>query len=427
VSDLAIFGGAKAVTIPQPHFHWPDVTNEEIEAVKEYMLTGKNCDMGYPQIVKEFEDGFRDYHGIEYALSLNSGTSALHTGYFALGVKRGDEVIVPSFTFPATALPILSLGGIPVLCDCLKDTANISPKDIERKITKNTKVIAITHQWGHPCEMDEIMGISEKYGIPVLEDCAHSPGAMYRGKYVGTFGTVSCFSFDNNKLLASGEAGMILTSSKEIFERSMIFSDFGARVKRQIEKPELRKFKDTGIGLKYRIHPHAAAIANQKVKKIDILNSDRVDTLDYLTDLLNPTKSIIPPVTKDHVKRGGYYGYKPIYQASALNGLSIKNFIKVLQAEGVDIRQTVSPALHKMELFRDSTNYGISTNTTNQTHKFQYDPQDFPNSEWFMKNHLSFPTFSHPEDRVIIDQYVAAIHKVEKAILSDGGIVKQLT
>ena len=139
MKQLAILGGDKTVTIPQPHFYWPGVMDSTIKAVEDYMQNGEACELGYPKIVKELEDRFKDYHNIEYALSVNSCTSALHTAYFALGVKQGDEVIVPSFTFPATALPVLSLGAIPVLCDCLRDTANIDPKDIERKITDKTK------------------------------------------------------------------------------------------------------------------------------------------------------------------------------------------------------------------------------------------------------------------------------------------------
>lgn len=427
MEKLAIMGGLKKVTIQPPHYIWPDVSEKEIQAVEKYMRAGKNCEYGYPEIVEEFENRFKEYHKINYALALNSGTSSLHTAYFALGIGPGDEVIVPNFTFPATALPIFPLGGIPILCDCLKDTVNIDPKEIERKITKKTKAIAITHLWGHPCEMDEIMNISKKYNIPVLEDCAHSPGAKYKGKLVGTFGAVACFSFDNNKLLASGEAGVLITKSQEIFEKSMLFSDLGARIKKQIKLPRYKKFIETGLGLKYRIHPLAAVIANEKVKILDELNNGRVKTLNYFSNLLKETKSIIPPVNKEYVERGGFYGYKPVYNSESLDGLQISAFIKILQAEGVDVRQTVSPPLHKTELFSNSINYGVSTNTTYTLKENRYSPEDYPISEWFMKSHLSFPTFSKKIDKRIIDQYIEAIHKVEDIIINDLEMIKKIS
>ncbi len=424
---LALLGGPKKIAIPYPHFIWPDVSEEEIKAVESYMRNGKFGKHGCPEIVDELENAFREYHDMDFALALNSGTSCLHAAYYALGVGPGDEVIVPTFTFPATATPLFPLGAIPVLCDCRRDTATIDVDDIVRKITDKTKIIAITHLWGHPCEMDEIMKLASENNIPVLEDCSHAHGAKYKGRLVGTFGVVSCFSCDNQKMMASGEAGILLTNSRAILEKCIIFSDFGARVNYQLELPEFTRFKETGLGLKYRVHPLAAVIANEKLKRLDQMNFDRVSTLDYFSKRLKETKSLVPPVTKEYVERGGYYGYKPIYRSDALRGLTIADFIKILQAEGVDIRQTVTPPLHRTELFADSKNYGIATNAVYKFRKIKYAPEDFPNSEWFFHNHVSFPTFSKPTDRKIIDQYIEAIHKVEEVISSSPEVIHEIT
>lgn len=426
MSVLAARGGSPAVTIPHPHFVWPEVSENDIQAVAEYMRYGKMGAKGNPAIVDEFEERFKTYQGSKYALAMNSATSCLHSAYFALGVGPGSEVIVPSFTFTSTALPLLPLGARPVFCDCIRDTANIDPEDIKRKITHKTKAIAITHLWGHPCEMDEIMDIAEQHGLPVVEDCAHSNGARYKGKLVGTFGSVACFSCDNNKLLASGEAGVLLTNSKEIFERSLLFSDFGARLKLQLTIPELARFSATGLGLKYRIHPIAAVIANEKLKRIDELNSNRVQTLSYLTERLQEVKSILPPVTKSYAERGGFYGYKAIYNQDAMHGLPIEIYIKVLQEEGVDIRQTVTPPLHRTPLFSSSAYWGMACNVSDDPEKIRYAAEDFPNCEWFQDNHLSLATFSKPSDKAIIDQYIAAIKKVEKAIGEDSSLQEDL-
>jgi len=404
MSKLAIEGGNPVVNIPRPHYTWPKVNEDEIQAVEDYMRYGKSGEHGFPEIVEEFENRFKDYHGMKYALALNSATSCLHLAYYSLGIGVDDEVIVPNFTFPATALPLLPLGAIPVMCDCLKDTANIDPSEITKKITKHTKAIAITHLWGHPCEMDEIISIANQHEIPIVEDCAHSPGAKYKGKLVGSLGDVSCFSFDKQKLLASGEAGILLTNNRKIFEKSLVFGEFGDRLKHQLELPEFKQFSDTGLGLKYRIHPIAAVIANEKMKSLDQLNYNRVSTLNYFTERLNETKSIIPPITKEYVERGGYYGYKVIYNSEPLHGLSITKFLEILQTEGVDIRRTVTPPLHMTNLF--------SAPFT-----------DFPNSTWFQENHLSFATFSDHSDKIIIDTYLEAIHKVEKIIINNPDII----
>ena len=209
---LALFGGKKAVSKPLPHYIWPEKNKKLNDAVYKYFSLIKNGKSGLPDIIEKFEKNFKNFHNSNYALALSSGTAALHTAYYALGIGPGDEVIVPNYTFPATALPILVLGAKPILCDCLRDTANIDPDEIVKKITKKTKAITITHWWGHPCEMKEILRISKKFNIPVVEDCAHSPGAKYKGKLVGTFGLISCFSLNNSKLLASGEGGVLLTN-----------------------------------------------------------------------------------------------------------------------------------------------------------------------------------------------------------------------
>lgn len=425
MEQLAILGGPAKVNIPFPHFNWPETTREEVKTVRDYMINGKIGKYGYPQAVEDFEENFKKYHGVRFALALNSGTSCLHAAYYAMGIKAGDEVIVPNFTFPATATPLLALGAIPVLCDCLKDTANIDSRDVERRITSKTRAIAVTHLWGHPCDMDEIMSISGKYDLPVLEDCSHAHGARYKGKLVGTFGLVSCFSCDNQKMMASGEAGIMITGSQEIFEKSMIFTDFGSRVKFQLSLPQFKRFDETGLGLKYRIHPLAAVIANEKLKKLDRMNKDRREILNYFSEQLRETKSIAPPVTKDYVERGGFYGYKPIYDSGRLNNLDIKLFIKILQKEGVDVRQNVTPPLHRTELFSDSKNYGISTNATLSL-KVTYKPEDFPASEWFFNNHLSFPTFSKASDKKIVDKYIQAIHKVERSIGNNPGLISKI-
>ncbi len=386
------------VTIKKPHYVWPEIDKRINKKVFNYINNYKNGKNGLPDVIEKFEKKFSEFHKVNFSLCQSSCTAALHTAYNAIGLKKGDEVIISNYTFPATALPLLIIGAKPVLCDVDPKTANIDPELIENKITKKTKAISVTHWWGLPCDMERIVKIKNKYNLFLIEDCAHSPGARYKKKLVGTFGDIGCFSFDNNKLLASGEGGILITNNKKLFEKSIIFSDFGPRLSTQIKNKNLRKFIDTGLGIKYRINFMAAKMAYEKFKSLRKLNSDRQKTFDYFCSKLNKTKSILSPlVSKDSI-RGGFYGFKATIKKEYQRKINIQKFIRLLQKEGVDVRQTATPPLHMTKLFK------------NNKSKFKV-------SEWFHKNHLSFPVFYKKNHKKIIDQYFKAIKKVESKIL----------
>ncbi|HPQ20019.1 MAG TPA: aminotransferase class I/II-fold pyridoxal phosphate-dependent enzyme [bacterium] len=431
---LAILGGEKAVKIPPPHWQWPAKYDEELQDIINQYKFGKSTNKGIPEIVDKLETEFAAYHNAKYALALSSATACLHTAFFAAGVCSGVEVISPTYTFPATITPVFQLGGIPVLCDCFKDNGLIIPSEIEKKITKKTKVLVITHLWGHPCEMDEILKIVKKNKLLLIEDCSHAHLSTYKNQLVGTFGDIAVFSFDNQKMPASGEAGLLITNNQELYERCIVFSDFCGRNTSQIRLKKYLNFKETGIGLKYRIHPLGAAQAYFKFKKLQELNAMRNKMLLYFSDRLKEIKSIISPKIKENCTMGAWYGYKPLYNSLEVSPdflaknnkllnftknkkqLHIQDYIKILNAEGVDVRQTVTPPLHRTflfnkikEVFKICPNFAVN--------KFddypKYKSKDFPNAEWYYKNHLSFPTFSFEKDKSLIDEYVEAIKKVE--------------
>jgi len=395
---LAYYGGKPSVKIKQPHYIWPEIDKKLNLKIFKYINNYKNGKNGLPDVIENFEKSFSKFHKTKYSLCQSSCTAALHTAYSAIGIKKGDEVIVSNYTFPATALPILLLGAKPVLCDIDPLTANIDPNLIEKKITKKTKAISITHWWGLPCEMDKILKIKKKYNLYLIEDCAHAPGALFKKKLVGTFGDIGCFSFDNNKLLASGEGGMLTTNNKKLFEKSIIFSDFGPRLKMQITDKNLKKFIDTGLGTKYRINFIAAKMAYEKFKKLNQLNKNRQRIFDYFCINLKKTKTILSPFVSKDMTRGGFYGFKATIRGEFQKKIKIRKFITFLQKEGVDVRQTVTPPLHITKLFKKSKIGNKS-------------------SEWFHYNHLSFPVFYKKTHKKIIDQYISAIVKVEKFFL----------
>jgi len=230
--------------------------------------------------VGEFEKKYAEYMGMKTAISCCNGTVALHVPLIALGVKPGDEVIVPSFTYIATANAVRYCGATPVFADSLADTWNIDPEDIRRKITSRTKGIIPVHLYGNPCNMDEIMQIAKEYGLFVLEDAAECHGATYRGKKAGTFGDAATFSFFGNKIITTGEGGMIVTDDEKLASHMRI-------LKGQGQDPD-RRYWFIEMGYNYRMTNIEAAIGLAQLENIDLHISDRRKVASwYMEELKN--------------------------------------------------------------------------------------------------------------------------------------------
>lgn len=235
--------------------------------------------------ISEFEKKFSDFCNSSEAIACCNGTVTLHIALLALGIKEGDEVIVPSFTYIATANAVKYCGATPVFADCLKDTWNIDPADVERKITSKTKCIIPVHLYGNPCDMDSIMSIAKKYNLYVVEDAAESHGATYSGKVVGTFGDIGTFSFFGNKIITTGEGGMVVTDNKELANKMRILKGQGMDLN--------RRYWFNEIGYNYRMTNIEAAIGLAQLECIDkhIENRKKVarwyfDNLERLSDYI---------------------------------------------------------------------------------------------------------------------------------------------
>ncbi len=202
-------------------FHRPEITEDEIQSVVATLRSGW---LTTGPKVKRFEEQFSGYLGCRHAVAVNSGTAALHLALDAVGIKEGDEVIVPTMTFAATAEVVFYLKAKPVLVDCRPDTLNIDPEQIENAITSKTRAIIPVHFGGQPCEMDRILEIARQYKVKVIEDAAHALPASYRDKKVGAIGDITCFSFYATKTITTGEGGMATTENSEWAERMRMMS-----------------------------------------------------------------------------------------------------------------------------------------------------------------------------------------------------------
>ncbi len=223
----------KSWTFTLPNICWGVIKmyrigKEEIEAIARVINGKKLFRVGSPyQEVDKFEREWAQHLGIEYALCVNGGTTALIAGLAAMGIGPGNEVIIPSYTFMATAIAVLAVGAIPVLAE-IDETMTIDPEDVERKLTPETKAVIPVHMCGFPSNMEAIMELSQKHGFKVLEDACQADGGSFLGKHLGTWGHAGAFSFNDFKIITAGEGGALVTDDYNLYERALIYHDGGA-------------------------------------------------------------------------------------------------------------------------------------------------------------------------------------------------------
>lgn len=251
-------------------FHKPFISEEEIDEMVDTLRSGW-LSMG-PKTIK-FEEEFNKYIGSKKSVAVSSWTAAGHLTLEAFGIEKGDEVIVPTMTFPATAEIVCYFGAKPVIVDVDRDTLNISLEEIEKAITPKTKAIIPVHYGGQPCDLDEIQEIAKIHNLRVLEDAAHSLPATYKGKKIGTISDVTCFSFYATKTLSTGEGGMICTNDQEIAERCAIMRLHG------INRDAWKRYSESGSwyyevvapGYKYNFTDLQASLGLPQLKKVDTM------------------------------------------------------------------------------------------------------------------------------------------------------------
>jgi perosamine synthetase len=249
----------------------PLLGEKELENVIDCIKTNWISSKG--KYVEEFEDKFAKYCGCKYGVTTTSGTTALHLALASIGVGKGDEVIIPASTMIATAFAVVYCDATPVLVDAEPETWNIDVAKIEEKITDRTKAIMPVHIYGHPCDMDPIMKLAKEHDLYVAEDAAEAHGAEYKGKKAGGIGDIGCFSFYANKIITTGEGGMVVTNDEEIAER--------AKSLRNLSFPkEKRIYLHSEVGYNYRMTNIQAAIGLAQFERIDELA-----TLIYITDI----------------------------------------------------------------------------------------------------------------------------------------------
>lgn len=274
------------------------IDEEDIKAVvkvlqSDFLTTGP--------MVAEFEKMVADYVGAKYAVAVSSGTAALHAACFAAEIQPGDEVITTPITFAASANCALYFGAKPVFADIKEDTYNIDPKEIRKKITKNTKAMIPVHYTGQPCEMDEILKIGKEYGLTVIEDAAHALGADYRGKKIGSLSDMTIFSFHPVKHITTGEGGMITTNNEKLYEKLKLFRTHGiTRDEKFMTKNEGGwYYQQIDLGYNYRITDIQCALGISQMKKLDRFIARRRYLVERYNKAFSDEKEILCPLQQE--------------------------------------------------------------------------------------------------------------------------------
>ncbi|MBN2230616.1 MAG: DegT/DnrJ/EryC1/StrS family aminotransferase [Candidatus Thorarchaeota archaeon] len=284
--------------IPLFKIYWD---NEDIEAVSKVIKKGAYWTTG--PIVNEFESKISEYIGSKYCVTFNSGTSALHSILLAYGVTVGDEVIVPSFTFIATANAPLFTGAKPIFADIEEKTLGLDPLDVKEKITKKTKAIIPVHYGGSPCRINELKEIAEDHNLILIEDAAESFGAMIDDRKIGTFGDSTMFSFCQNKIITTGDGGCITTNSKDVYEKLKLIRSHGRQeTSNYFSSTEFMDY--VTLGYNFRISDITAALGVSQINKIDKIIELRRKNANYLNDRLSSIDEIDllnPPEEYFHV------------------------------------------------------------------------------------------------------------------------------
>lgn len=378
---------------------WPPKIPELGDIVKRYIDDGNPLSITNDSgIYRELEEYFAGIHSRKYALLCSSGTAALFSAFFALGLSEGDEVICTAFTYHATVSPALFFGVKIVFCDVEDDTGNIDASLIESLITPKTRAVITNDTWGHPCDKDAISAICRKHNLPYIADFSHAQLAKYRKNYTGSYGDIACCSFQERKMIGGGEGGILLTDNFKLYERATLFGHYSWRSVNTVKSSDYLPIAQTGFGLKLRIHPLSAAIVLHKLRNYaQKWIASREETLSYFgrqLELYTPLKSM---ARRDYVySMGGWYGFFPLLPEN----VDREDFTRYLYANGVEVKHSSCKILPYLPLFRMKIDGGRIV--------YGESAQNFPSAERYERSIIGFPTFTDHEYGEI-DRYVRVI------------------
>jgi perosamine synthetase len=327
----------------------PSITKLEIDTVNDAITNGwgANC---YDYIYK-FQNEFIKYQGSSYGLATSSCTGAIHLALLALGIKAGDEVIVPENTWIASVEPVLYIGAKPVFVDVLENTWCIDPNQIKKAITPKTKAIIVVHLYGNLCEMDEIMEIAKEHNLMILEDAAEALGSEYKGRKAGSIGHAGVFSFHGTKTMTTGEGGIMITNNEDVFEKAKILNDHG----RNPKDPENKMFWMREYGYKYKMSNLQAALGYAQISRIEELVNKKRVIFDWYKKLLQDVPCQLNPEL-DNTKNS-YWLPTAVFDKSI--SFNRDSFFNLCKENGIDSRPFFFP-LTSLPMFEEQKEHIVA-------------------------------------------------------------------
>lgn len=382
-------------------FGSPMIEQPEIEEVVASLKSGW---LGTGPKVHKFENMFKEYKKAKYAVALNSCTAALHLSLVAIGLKSGDEVILSTMTFAATANAVIHAGGIPVFVDCEVGTMNIDPEDIKRKITGHTRAILPVHFAGRACNMDAIMDIARRHNLKVVEDCAHAIETEYHGKKAGTIGDLGCFSFYVTKNVVTGEGGMVITDNEDYASLINILALHG------MSKDAWKRYSEKGYkhyqvlyaGYKYNMMDIQAALGIHQLPRIEKYWKKREEIIERYNDAFESLPLFTPVATETNTKHA-YHLYTIMLDVDRV-GMSRDQFLLEMTKRNIGVGVHYI-ALHLHPYYQK---------------KFGYRKGNFPNAEWISDRTVSIPLSAKLSDEDVKD----VIYAVKGILVNDKKEIK---
>jgi perosamine synthetase len=403
MKTLALFGGNPEIPKEYRLFDHPKFSSEVLSLLntsEEYRKAAISYD-GNGNLIEQLESALESLFSLEYVLCTNSGTSALFSMYQSLGLGDGDEVLVPVYTYFATATPLIQLGCKVKFVDA-DDNGNISSKILQKSVSSSTKAIVITHMWGIPCDMIEIENTIKGLNLPLLEDASHAHGALYLNRPVGGFGKCAAWSLGAQKLLSGGQGGCLGTNDRTLYEKAVVLGHFHRKVKdsrKSILSEELVPYEISGTGLNFKMHPQSAIFLLEQIKNFSEQLEHRREVAKYLRQELSEIDGFELPRIPEQANPS-WYAFPILYNESAFDSVPKERFVAAVNAEGcdIDIPGSTRP------LF-DYKVFGSSLSNT-------FSPQDFPGAYNYHKRIFKMPTWYGTNRMEYARHYVNAIKKV---------------
>lgn len=318
----------------------PSLTGNESKYVNECLTSNWISSKG--RFVTTFEQTFAKYLGVPHASSVCNGTCALHVALLALSIGKGDEVIVPTLTYVASVNAITYTGATPIFVDSSPDTWQMDHKKIEQKITPRTRAILAVHLYGHPCDMDEILKLTRKYNLSLIEDCAEALGSRYKNKHIGTFGDVATYSFYGNKTITTGEGGMVVTTRRSLYEKIQTLRGQGLA--------KNKEYWHDIVGYNYRMTNLCAAIGLAQLEQIDKILTQKQEVASLYKKHLESL-----PIQYHREKIDCYHSYW-MFSILAQNETQKENLRKKLSDNGIETRPLFYP-IHSMPMYVKQDNH----------------------------------------------------------------------